>query len=88
MFFSDLRQDMLTLQVIAIMDSIWQKEGLDLHMNPYSCLATGQNVGMIEVVRDAKTVMQIMTKQGIRDAMQVKSKALHNWVKGKNTGDK
>ncbi len=27
---SDLRQDMLTLQVIRIMDTIWQSEGMDL----------------------------------------------------------
>ena len=28
--YSDLRQDMLTLQLFKIMDRIWQNEGLDL----------------------------------------------------------
>ena len=55
----DLRQDMLTLQVIRIMDHIWHTEGMDLRMTPYSCLATGAQVGVIEVVRDAKTVYKI-----------------------------
>lgn len=32
----DLRQDMLTLQVIKIMDHIWHTEGIDLRMTPYS----------------------------------------------------
>ena len=30
--FLDLRQDMLTLQMFAIMDNIWQSEGLDLRL--------------------------------------------------------
>jgi len=52
-------------------------------MIPYGCLATGQNVGMIEVVRNAKTVMHIL-KQDIRSAMMVRTKELHNWIKEKN----
>ena len=56
----DLRQDMLTLQVIRIMDHIWRDlEGMDLRMTPYSCLATGNQVGIIEVVRNSKTVFDI-----------------------------
>lgn len=83
---SDLRQDMLTLQVIRIMDQVWQEEGLDLRMTPYSCLATGKDVGMIEVVRSSQTVMAIQKKQGVAAAMQVRSKELHRWIQGRNKG--
>nr|UCK81539.1 phosphatidylinositol 4,5-bisphosphate 3-kinase catalytic subunit alpha isoform [Arenicola marina] len=83
----DLRQDMLTLQVIGIMDDIWQNEGLDLRMIPYGCLASGQNVGMIEIVRNSKTVFQIM-EQDIRAAIGVRSKELHRWIKEKNKGER
>ena len=50
-FFSvaDLRQDMLTLQIISIMDTLWKEEGLDLRMIPYGCLATGYESGLIRV---------------------------------------
>lgn len=30
--FSDLRQDMLTLQMIQLMDVLWKTEGLDLRL--------------------------------------------------------
>ncbi|KAG8142360.1 hypothetical protein E2320_006288 [Naja naja] len=45
----DLRQDMLTLQMIQLMDILWKQEGLDLRMTPYGCLSTGDKMGLIEV---------------------------------------
>lgn len=103
----DLRQDMLTLQVIRIMDSIWLNEGkhsvellylslmqlilltgLDLRMMPYACLSTGKDVGMIEVVRNAKTVYGIQRQGGKLAAIQVDSTQLHKWIKEKNKGQK
>ena len=51
-------------------------------MIPYGCLATGLNVGMIEVVRNAKTVMHIL-RQDIRSAMMVRTKELHSWIREK-----
>jgi hypothetical protein len=41
----DLRQDMLALQMIKIMDKIWLKEGLDLRMVIFRCLSTGRDRG-------------------------------------------
>lgn len=84
----DLRQDMLTLQVIHVMDNIWRNEGLDLRMMPYACLATGKHVGIIEVVRNAKTVMGIQRKGGKMAAFQVDSTQLHKWIRDKNKGNR
>ncbi|XP_066295841.1 phosphatidylinositol 4,5-bisphosphate 3-kinase catalytic subunit alpha isoform-like [Branchiostoma lanceolatum] len=84
----DLRQDMLTIQMIRIMDNIWQTEGLDLRMLPYQCLSAGNCVGMIEVVRNAKTVMQIQRMSGITGTLQLRSDSLHEWIKSKNKGDR
>jgi len=64
--------------VIAIMDHIWHTEGLDLRMTPYTCLATGPQVGMIQVVKNAKTVYQIQRRAGKLAAIQVKSPNVHS----------
>ena len=52
----DLRQDMLTLQIITVMDRLWLGEKLDLHLKPYGVLATGDEVGMMELVTNSVTV--------------------------------
>lgn len=58
----DLRQDMLTLQMIRIMDHLWKHENLDLRLIPYGCISTGNEVGMIEVVQNAWTTAAITKK--------------------------
>jgi len=65
----DLRQDILTLQILQVMDKIWLADGLDLRLKPYRCLATGVNengdgVGMIEVVMNSDTTSGIQLKYG------------------------
>lgn len=60
----DLRQDMLTLQMLRIMDKLWKREGLDLRMKPYGCISTENRVGMIEVVLNAETIANIQKEKG------------------------
>ena len=55
----DLRQDQLTLQIIRIMERKWEREGLDLRLSPYGCVATGDELGFIEVVLNSDTTANI-----------------------------
>uniref|UniRef100_A0A183T374 Phosphatidylinositol-4-phosphate 3-kinase n=1 Tax=Schistocephalus solidus TaxID=70667 RepID=A0A183T374_SCHSO len=82
----DLRQDMLTLQLLKVMDRIWKDEGLNLHLTTYGCLATGDEVGLIEVVRNSQTIMSIQG-QRVRSAMQIDSSQLHRWFLQNAQGD-
>lgn len=78
---------MLTLQAIRLMDAIWQENGIDLRMLPYGCVSTGANVGVIEVVRRASTVMQIQQSKkrgGVISKLAVDHSALHRWIQEKN----
>uniref|UniRef100_A0A8C1Y6J0 Phosphatidylinositol 3-kinase catalytic subunit type 3 n=1 Tax=Cyprinus carpio TaxID=7962 RepID=A0A8C1Y6J0_CYPCA len=84
---NDLRQDMLTLQIIKIMENIWQNQGLDLRMLPYGCLSIGDCVGLIEVVKNSHTIMQIQCKGGLKGALQFNSNTLHHWIREKNKGE-
>ena len=60
----DLRQDQLTLQLLSIMDTLWKEENLDLMMSPYGCVATGDEVGLIEIVPNANTVAAVLACMG------------------------
>ena len=78
---------MLTLQLISLMVHIWSEQGLDLCMMPYSCLPTGRNMGLIEVVNNAKTVYSIQ-KRARLGAIQVDCSQLYKWIKDKNKGER
>lgn len=79
----DLRQDMLTLQMIRIMDRLWKQAGLDLRMNPYGCISTGHRVGLIEVVLDADTIANIQKEKGVTKVTATFERgSLLAWLKG------
>jgi len=61
----DLRQDQLTLQVMRVMEHLWRKNGVDLHMRCYGVLPTGLNQGFIEVVPNAITEQELQQQRGI-----------------------
>ncbi|KAK3877950.1 hypothetical protein Pcinc_017354 [Petrolisthes cinctipes] len=83
----DLRQDMLIIQVVSTMGQIWHSEGLDLRLMPYTCLATGNNSGIIEVVRNARTVYNIQ-RETFFGAIQLHTCKLFQWIKMNNKGVK
>ncbi|XP_053165525.1 phosphatidylinositol 4,5-bisphosphate 3-kinase catalytic subunit beta isoform isoform X2 [Hemicordylus capensis] len=84
----DLRQDMLTLQMLRLMDLLWKEAGLDLRILPYGCLATGDHSGLIEVVSASETIADIqLNSSNVAAAAAFNKDALLNWIKEYNSGD-
>jgi len=88
-----LRQDILTLQLLRVMDSIWLENELDTRLIPYDVVATGVNaqgegVGMIEAVLSSDTTSGIQMKfgGGVRGALL--DTPLHDYLNEHNPGDK
>jgi len=82
----DLRQDMLTLQLVRLMDKLWKKNGLDLMMHPYGCISTGNDEGMIEVVLNAKTCAAITREAGGAHAA-FREDPIDNYLRENNEGE-
>lgn len=81
----DLRQDMLTLQMLRIMDRIWKSHGYDFRMNPYSCISTDHKLGLIEVVLNAETIANIQKERGMFSATSpFKKGSLLAWLREHN----
>ncbi|XP_008775172.2 phosphatidylinositol 4-kinase alpha 1 isoform X2 [Phoenix dactylifera] len=55
----DCRQDVLALQVIALLRDIFEAVGLNLYLYPYGVLPTGHERGIIEVVPNTRSRSQM-----------------------------
>lgn len=53
---------------------------------PYGCLATGYCSGLIEVVKNAKTIMNIQKLGGLKGQFQFDASALYRWIAKNNPG--
>ncbi|XP_011213577.1 phosphatidylinositol 4,5-bisphosphate 3-kinase catalytic subunit delta isoform [Bactrocera dorsalis] len=81
----DLRQDMLTLQMLRVMDQLWKNEGMDFRMNIYNCISMERRLGMIEVVLNAETIANIQKEKGMFSATSpFKKGSLFSWLKEYN----
>ena len=60
----DLRQDIMTLQLIRIMDNLWSENQLTLNLIPYGVTGTGLDVGLVEIVKNSDTVCNIYQSNG------------------------
>ncbi|XP_037945852.1 phosphatidylinositol 4,5-bisphosphate 3-kinase catalytic subunit beta isoform [Teleopsis dalmanni] len=84
----DLRQDMLTLQMLRVMDQLWKNEGMDFRMNIYNCISMERRLGMIEVVLNAETIANIQKEKGMFSATSAfKKGSLYSWLKEYNKTD-
>ncbi|XP_068598544.1 phosphatidylinositol 4-phosphate 3-kinase C2 domain-containing subunit beta [Brachionichthys hirsutus] len=81
----DLRQDMLTLQVIRIMNKIWIQEGLDMRMVIFKCFSTGRGRGMVEMIPHADTLRKIQGEHGVTGSF--KDRPLADWLQKHNPAD-
>ncbi|KAJ0974487.1 hypothetical protein J5N97_016452 [Dioscorea zingiberensis] len=68
----DCRQDVLALQVIALLRDIFEAVGLNLYLFPYGVLPTGPGRGIIEVVPNTRSRNQMgeITDGGLYEIFQ------------------
>lgn len=77
----DLRQDMLTLLSLRLMENVWRKSNLDYGLIPYKCLSTGYQIGMIEVVTQSETLARIQARHGRFGVLS--NSSLYTWISNK-----
>lgn len=75
---------MLALQVLKIMNKMWEMEHLDMRLTMYRCVALGPTIGMIEVVPDCVTIADIQKSIGGGVTAAFKERTLAEWLRKKN----
>lgn len=80
----DLRQDMLTMQLIRIMDKLWLQDGLDLKMVTFRCQPTDLKRGVVELVMESDTLRKIQVKHGHGLAGSFKDRTITEWLQVHN----
>ncbi|KAI0217146.1 Phosphatidylinositol 4-phosphate 3-kinase C2 domain-containing subunit alpha, partial [Lamellibrachia satsuma] len=80
----DLRQDMLTMQLISIMDRLWLQHGLDLKIITFKCQATGVKKGLVELITESETLRKIQVKHGHGLAGSFRDRSIAEWLQTQN----
>ncbi|OQS04690.1 phosphatidylinositol-4,5-diphosphate 3-kinase [Thraustotheca clavata] len=83
----DLRQDLLTLQQLRLMDKLWESNGLDIRLKPYQCQSIGYHLGMIEVIPKSKTTAHIHRDHGHIYFGAWMTTPIESFLKNQATGD-
>ena len=85
----DLRQDVLTLQIFRLFDSIWKancsndySELNNLHMTFYDVMCTSETTGFIRIVPNAYTILNIYHKFNTTTTM--KRNVVYDWLATEN----
>lgn len=81
----DLRQDMLVMQVISIINRIWLRSGKDLRLIIFGVLNNSDRTGMIEMVSRAQTLREIQQEYGVIGSF--KQDTIVKWLKRYNPNE-
>ncbi|WAR14641.1 PK3CA-like protein [Mya arenaria] len=73
----DMRQDMLCLQLLKVMDMLWKYTLNDYHMTVYGCMSLGEDFGLIEAVLNCTTVNEIHMST---DGRVLTPMSIHQWI--------
>ena len=84
----DLRQDILTLQILRVLDKVWLDNGLNLNLLPYNVVSTGDGQGMVEIVLNSTTTTWIHTNYGGGPQRGARDITTHlKYLQDKNTNE-
>ncbi|KAH9129090.1 hypothetical protein AeMF1_000830 [Aphanomyces euteiches] len=58
----DLRQEMLILQLLRVIDDMWREDGKNFALEPYRCVCTGPHTGVIQAVPRSVSSTEIQNR--------------------------